>query len=451
MNITRDNIDELNSVLRLKLQKEDYEDKVNNVLKDYRKKARIDGFRPGKVPFGLISKMYRKPVMVEEIHKLISSALSDYLVKENLNILGDPLPHEEERPEIDWDRDTDFEFAFDIGLAPEFDVQFSKKDKIPRYRIKIDNKLRQKYIDGYASRYGSFKPAEKISSDEMIKADIVELNAEGKPAEEGIQVEDASISIDMIKDEKIKKSFIGLRAGDVLAVDLKKALPNVQELSGLLNIDKEKAASLDNEFQLTIKSVSKYEKAEVNQEFWDKLFGKDNVNSKEEFIKRIDEEIESVTGRDSEFKLRKDIKEEMVKKFKKDLPAEFLKRWIRETNKEGVKEKQLEEEFPLFEEDLKWQLIKDKLMRDNNIEVTEQEILDFAKDFARLQFMQYGLGNMPEENIEAYAREIMNKEEERRRLYERKAEDKVISLIRDQVRIDEKEISSEKFDKMLEK
>ncbi len=257
MNITRENIDDLNAVIRIKVEKEDYEERLHNVLGDFRRKARIDGFRPGKVPFGLISKMYRKPALIEEVNKILSESITKYLVDENLNILGEPLPNEKEQGQIDWDNQTEFNFAFDIGLAPELDVNVSAKDKIPFYTIKIDDQIRSKYIENYRSRLGSFIPVDRTEVNALIKADLSQLDNNGNIIEGGIKVDGASISLELIKDEKTRKDLTGKVINDILTIDVKKAFPNNVDLATLLKVDKEKN-ELDGEFQLIIKSISKF-------------------------------------------------------------------------------------------------------------------------------------------------------------------------------------------------
>lgn len=451
MDITKESLDELNAVLKVKVGKDDYEEKVSNVLKDYRKKARIDGFRPGKVPLGLINKMYRKPVLVDEINKLVSESITKYLVDERLNVLGEPLPHGKEKPAIDWDNDTEFEFAFDLGLAPDLELSVSNKDKVPYYHIKIDDDLRNKYIDNYTSRLGSFKTVDEIVENEMIKADIVQLNETGDAKGGGIYVADASISVEMIKDDQSKKQFIGKKVGDAVNADLRKAFPSDAELTTMLKIEKEQVSEVTGDFQITIKSISKYEKAEINQELWDKLYGEGQVKTKEEFIQKIDEEIKLNLERDSEYRFRLDVRDTLIKKFKKDLPKEFLIRWLQEVNEGKFSREEIEKDYDHFEEDLKWQLIKDKLIQESDLKVSDEEVLEVAKEFTRAQFMQYGLSNVPDEQLELYARESLKREKDRKSMYEKKYEDKVVELLKEMVKVDEKEISSEKFDKLFEK
>lgn len=452
MNITRENIDELNAVIRIKVEKEDYEERLHNVLGDFRRKARIDGFRPGKVPFGLISKMYRKPALIEEVNKILSESITKYLIDENLNILGEPLPNEQEQNQIDWDNQTEFNFAFDIGLAPELDINVSEKDKIPFYTIKIDEQIRLKYIENYQSRLGSLMPIEITEENAVIKADLSQLDNNGHIIEDGIKVDGASISLELIKDEKIRKDLTGRIINDTINVNLKKALPNDAELATLLKVDKERIAELEGEFQLIIKSISKFEKAEVNQDFFDKLYGKGNVKSEEEFKQRLDEDIKANLNRESEYKLRLDIRNTYLNKFRKDLPEEFLRRWLLKVNKDKYTEEQINKDFEHFTEDLKWQLIKNKIIKENKIKVSEEEILKYVKDYARIQFAQYyGLTNVSEDDLNKYANELLKKEKEKNQFYEKKYEDKVIEFIRETVKIENKVLTLEKFNKLLEK
>ncbi len=452
MNIKKDSIDELNAVLTIKIEKTDYEERVENILKDYRRKARFDGFRPGKVPQGLVNKMYRKPVLAEEINKILGESLSKYLVEEKLNILGEPLPNLEKPVNIDWDHDSEFEFSFDIGLAPEINIVISEKDKIPYYKIKIDDTERQKQIDRIQSRFGSFKEAQEVTENEMIKADMVETDKKGNPVAEGIVVEDATISLEFVKDEKIKKKFKGCKPGDQIAVDVKKAFENETDLAALLKIDKDRLATINPDFRVTLKSVSRFEKAEVNPELFDKVYGKDAVKTEEEFMARVDEELRSAFERNSDYKFRLDAKDFYLEKFKQELPGEFLKRWLLHTNDGKVTMDQIEKDFDHFKTDLKWQLIKGKMTRDNELKINEEELLAHVSEVIRQQFVQYyGIGEVPAEMLEKYAKESLNREEDRNRYIESLNENKVYEFIQKTVKLDNKEITLEKFNKLFEK
>lgn len=451
MDITEEKVDNLNAILKIQIGKEDYESRVGDVLKDYKKKVRLDGFRPGMVPVGLIKKMYGKSVLIEEINKIVSESISKYLIDKDLKILGEPLPSDKEQKTIDWDNQTDFEFAFDLGLAPEFDMNLSKKDKIPFYEIKIDQKLRDTYIENYTRRYGTFTPVEMAGEKEMLKGSIRQIDAEGNIAENGIYAEDTSFSIEIIKDKKIKDKFVGARIKDVINFDIKKAFTNDQEIASILYINKDDVPALSSDFQFTLNEISRFENAELNQEFFDKAFGKDKVKSVEEFEILVENEIKKNLTQEEEFKFSLDVKEKAINKLEIELPVEFLKKWLFRINEGKVAKEDIDKDFEKFEKDLKWQLIKDKAIKENEIKITEDEALDYAKKVTLMQFQQYGMTNIPDEQLENYARELLKKEEENKRIYEKKYEEKVIEFIKELVKIDLKEVTNDEFDKLFDK
>lgn len=451
MNITKELKDELNAVLKVQISKEDYEPKVHKVLNDYRKKAKIDGFRPGKVPTGMIQKLYGKTVMVEEINKLLSENLMKFIKDEKIHILGDPLPSEDDQKVIDWENQSEFEFVFEVGISPEFNISLNDKEKFVNYSIKPDKKLMQTYSDNYARRYGAFKSFDVIESgNEMLKGSLFELDAEGAKLEGGITVAESTIYLEFMKDEEIKKQFMGAKSGAVISFNLRKAFPNNTELSSILHLKKEEVVDLNSDFQYTILVISKFENAEINQELFDKAFGEGTINTIEEFNAKITEEISLNLSRESEYKFRIDAREQLVKQADFKLPVEFLKRWIFASNEGKFSKEQIEQDFSKFENDLKWQLIQNKLIKDNDLKITDEEILDFARAQTRMQFEQYGLSNVPEEHINNYAAESLKKEEDRRRLFDRKYEDKVLSYISKNVTMETKEVTFEEFDKLFE-
>jgi trigger factor len=396
--------------------------------------------------------MYRKPVLAEEINKILSESLSKYLVDEKLNILGEPLPNADKPVNIDWDHDSEFEFTFDIGLAPDMDISISEKDKLPYYTIRIDEDERLKQIDRVRSRFGTYVDATEITGNDMLKADMVETDKKGNPVENGIHVEDATISLEFVKDEKIKKKFKGCKPGDQLIIEVKKAFENETDLAALLKIEKARLADIHPDFQVTLKTVSRFDKAEVNQDLFDKVYGKDNVKSEEEFKAKVEEELKSAFERNSDYKLRLDAREYYLEKFKKDLPGEFLKRWLMHTNEGKVTQEQIDKDFDHFKTDLKWQLIKGKVTRDNDLKINEEELLAHAKEAIRQQFIQYyGIGEVPGDMLEKYAQESLKREEERNRYMESLNENKVYEFIQKTVKLDTKEITLEKFNKLFEK
>jgi trigger factor len=451
MNITKELKDELNAVLKVQISKDDYEPRIQKVLNDYRKKARIDGFRPGKVPAGLINKMYGKSVMVDEINKMLSESLMKYIEDEKLHILGDPLPSQSEQKPIDWDNDSTLEFAFDLGLSPQFDVKLSKKDKLVSYAIKPDSKLIETYSDNYARRYGSFTVCDCVADGkEMVKGSFIEVNADGTDKADAHAVAESTIYIEFMKDEDIKKQFMGAKSGDSIVLNVRKAYPNDVELASILHVKKEDAANINSEYRITIASISKFDKAPINQELFDKIYGEGVVTSEAEFQAKIEEEIKANLSRESEYKFRIDTKEAMLNKINFALPVDFLKRWLVASNEGKFTAEQVEAEFEKYEREFKWQLIKSKIVKDNNLQVTEEEILDLAKMTTRMQFEQYGLFNVPEEHIVSYAEESLKRSEDRQRMFERKFEDKVLEFAKATMTVDEKEVSAEEFDKLLE-
>jgi len=449
MNITKNDIDKLNATLKLQLSKEDYEDRVSKVLNDYRKKANMPGFRPGKVPPAIINKMYRKAVLADEINKLVSEKLNEYIKTENIHVLGDPLPSETENKTIDWENDTDFEFVFDLGLSPEIDFEISKKDKIPSYEIRIEDSMINNYIKMYERRYGRFIETEVVEENELIKGNIAQTDSNGILLEDGIKSENISLYLELAKDENEKILFKGAKPGDIVKFDIKKAFPNDTEISSLLKIDKDTVAEVEPFFQMTINTISRFEPAALNEELFNKIYGEGVITSEESFRSKIENEINENLKKDTGFKFLFDSKKYFLKKLNLKLPDAFLKRWLKFMNEGKLTVEQIEKEYPHFEDDMKWQLIKNKISKDNNIEVKEEEVLEYAKEVTRTQFQQYGLNNVPVEHIDSYAVNLMKKEDEVRKLIDKLMENKVIGFIRENVNAEVREVSNEEFGKLF--
>lgn len=451
MNITKENIDALNATITVKIEKSDYESTVNEVLKDYRKKANMPGFRPGKVPAGLVKKMYGKAVTADEVNKMLSQNLSRYFVEENLNILGDPLPNEEKQPEIDWNKNEDFEFVFDIAMAPEFEIRLDKRNKLPYYRITVDEDTINKQVEAYTGRFGENVTVEEAGEKDILRGDFIQLDAEGNELNEGIRAEKVIISIDLIRDEAVKNEIIGKKTGDSLVFDPVKAYDNRHEVGHLLNLSHEEAEKVEGNFRFTIAEVLRFKPAEINEELFKKAFGENTeVKTEEEFRNTIKKELEESFLFSSNYKFALDTRETLIEKIEMELPEEFLKRWIRVTNKNLTSE-QIENDFPNFMKDLRWQLIKDRIVKENNIQVSEEEIKAEGKRVAAMQFSQYGMLNVPDEYLENYTSQMIKNEEEKKRLYTKVEENKILEVIKSKVTLDEKETGHEEFNKLLEK
>lgn len=451
MNITRENIDELNGIIRVSIEKADYEAKVEDVLKDYRKKANMPGFRPGKTPMGLVKKMYGKAALIDEVNKILTHELSKYLVEEKLDILGEPLPNEEQQKEIDWDKDADFEFVFDIGFAPEVKISLDKRSKYTQYNVEITDELINEQIKSYTNRFGESKDADEVEDESIVRGRLAQLDADGNEAEEGKQVEMAMLSVDVIKDEAIKKSFVGKKKGDEIVFDIKKAYPNDTEISYLLNIEKDKAASIEGDFKITISEIQKFQEAEINEELFKKVYGEEtDIKDEKAFREQVRKEIEETYKPAVDYKFSLDARDAIVSKSKIDFPVDFLKRWLKATNKE-LTDEQIENDFEHFIDDLKWQVIKENITKENEIKVDESEVTQLAREIAAAQFRQYGMFNVPEEHLDGFAQQMLTKEEDRNRLYNKRVEDKVMDVVKSKVNIEEKTVSKEEFDKMLER
>jgi len=449
MNITRENINDVNAVIKVSIEKTDYEQAVNNSLKEYRQKASIPGFRPGKVPAGLIKKKFGTAILVEEVNKLLSQNLSEYLVNEKLNILGEPLPNEEQQKKIDWDTDENFEFVFDVALAPEVKITLDKSDKFEYHNIIITEEMIDQHADMLASRFGKNVPADEVKENSSVRGDFVQLDENGNELKGGIQPKGAFLAIELIQDEEIKNAFIGRQTGDYLIFDPVKIFENRKDVGYVLNIKYEEAEVLNSDFKYTITEILQYEKAEINDELFKKLYGEETeIKTVEDFRNRVKEEIMSNLKSSSEYKFGTDTREILIEKTALDLPEAFLKRWLIAINKDISKER-IESEFEYFIKDLKWQLIKDSIIKDNELTVLQEEALDFAKQLARAQYNQYGAYNMPDENIDSFANMILEKKEESERIVKKLFEDKVFAVVKEKVEIIEKEVTLDEFNELM--
>lgn len=451
MNITRENIDDLNATLTISVEKADYEATVNDVLKNYRKKANMPGFRPGMVPAGLIKKMYGKAALAEEVNKIISKSLNEYIHAESLNILGEPLPNEEKQTVIDWDNQSDFSFVYDIGMAPAIEVVLGKEVTMPYYRIVANDEMVSKQMDAYAGRMGENKVVDGVEAKDTVRGTFVQIDEAGNELEGGIKAEKVVIAIDIMKDEEIKASFIGKKAGDVVVFDPVKAYDNKHEVGHMLNISHEEAETLSGNFSFTIEEVLRFEKAELTPDLFSKIFGEDSaITTEEEFKAKVKSEIEENFVYSSDYKFSIDSRDALINSIQFDLPKAFLRRWIKLAN-EKMTDEQIDGDFDNFMLDLKWQLIKDRIVKDNELKITEEDVRALAKEMAAMQFHQYGLNNVAEEHLENYANHMLEKEEERRKLVTKKQEDVILATIKNKVTLDMKEITYEEFNKMLEK
>ena len=450
MNVVLKNTDAVNAVVTITVTKDDYAEKVEKKLKEYRKKANIPGFRPGMTPASLVKKMYGKGVLAEEVNHIISDTLYTYIKENNLNILGEPLPNETEQKTVDFDSEEDFEFVFDLAIAPEFEINLSKKDKVAYYNITITDDMIDNQIKSYTSRFGTYEQTEEVAENDVIKGSVLELTKEGKVNETGIKVTDAVLSPVHLKDAKQKKAFVGVKKGDIITFNPQKAMENEAEIASFLKISKDAVKDVTADFSFEIQQITRYKESPVDQSLFDKVFGEGIVNNDKEFRAKIAEGIQESYVSDSDYKFGIDAKDVLVKKLDKVVfPEAFLKRWVLAAN-ENLTAETVEKEFDLMLNDLKWYLIKNQIAKANACKVEKEDIEAFARKMAKIQFAQYGMLNVPEDILANYAQDMLKKEETIKNMVEKVLEEKVLEVVKASVKLDKKAISYEDFNKMFE-
>ena len=449
MNITRENIDNVNAVIKVSIEKPDYEKTVEETLSEYRKKYFFPGFRPGKAPAALVKKRFGKAVLLDEVNKMLSDNLSKFIVDEKLKILGEPLSNQEMQKNIDWDKDDNFEFVFDIALAPEIEVTLGEDDKVDFYTIKVTDEMIDSQVNYIKTQMGTNEKAEEVTETCLVKGNFIELDENGEEKEEGIRPEDVMVAVDRIKDENTKSLFIGKHTGDTIVFDPVKAFENRHEVGHMLKISHEEADNLNSVFKYKLTEILEFKKAELNEELYKKIYGEETeVKSEEDLRKKIKEELEVNLLNSSDRKFATDARNSIIEKVNPELPEAFLKRWLKENNKE-INDDQIENEFEAFLKDLKWQIIKDFFVRENKIKIEDDEALEFAKEVAFAQYSQYGIYNAPDDQIESFAKMILEKPEEKEKLYTKLVEDKVIEIIKNKITLLNKEVTQEEFNELL--
>lgn len=444
MNITQDKIDNLNSVLTVKINPEDYKERVDKAIKTQAKKANLPGFRPGMVPPAHIKKMYGKNILVDEINNILNDTLNNYITENKLEILGQPLPKLDDSKEFNWDFTDEFEFIYELGLAPEFDLEFSSKDKLTYYTVKVDEETLASRITNLRKSYGKMSNPDVSADDDVLYADLKQLAADGSVFEEGISVT-ASVRLDQIEDAKIKKSLIGLKKEDVVTLDIQKAFDsNSSVISKVLNISEEDARELKSKFELIVKNINRLEEGDLNQEFYDKIFGPDVVKTEEEFTEKIREELESMMVQNADQKLQADMLKFGLEKVKLDLPDEFLKRWLKATN-EKLSDEELTEGYEDFARNLRWTLIENKIIKDNKIEIKYEEVFATAKNRLDAQFRMYSPQALTEEQLGQYTAQFLQNKENANRIFEEVKAQHVFDYLKGVINLDKKDIDYNKF------
>ena len=451
MNVSLQNIDKVSALLTVKFEKADYQEKVDKSLKHFRQKAQVPGFRPGMVPMSLVKKMYGKSVLAEEVNKVLSEAVYKYIQDNKVNILGEPLPNEEKQKEIDFDTMEEFEFLFDIALSPEFKVEVDAKDEVDYYTIDVTEEMVNNQVKAYTQRNGKYEKVETFEGNDMMKGLLAELDEEGNTKEGGIQVEAAVMMPSYMKNDEQKAIFANAKVNDVLVFNPYAAWDgNAAELASLLKIEKEAATEMKSNFSYQVEEITRFVEGELNQEIFDQVFGKEVVKSEEEFRTKVKEVVAAQFVADSDYKFLIDVRKMLMEKIGTlEFPDVLLKRIMR-LNNPDKDEKFVEDNYAKSIEELTWHLIKEQLVKANDIKVEQEDIANMAKEATRAQFAQYGMLSVPEEILENYSKEMLKKKESVEGLVNRVVETKLAAALKSQVKLNNKTVSAEEFNKMFE-
>ena len=434
MNVTKNQIDDLNIELTIAISAEDYAEKEKKRLSAYRKNADFKGFRKGMVPASIVKKLYGDQALYEAINSVIGEQLDKFIKDNNLNILGEPLPSESQK-ENEWKSGNDFEFKFDLGLSPAIDIELGKDDKLTRHKIEVSPKAVADTKAEMLRQYGSLQEGEAAGEEDYVIADF----RQGDKASEGAYVAVSKV----VGDAKTK--FVGAKSGDTFDVNVNEAFVNETDRSSMLKVSKDELAALDPVWNVTVVNVKTFVPAEENQETYDKIFGEGVVKTAEEFEAKVTERIQNSYNQESDYKLSQDIQAYLVKKADVKLPEAFLKRWLYENNKEKFTMEQVEKDFDAFLKDFRWQLVRESLMKKFDLKIDDKDMLDAAKGFAAYQYAMYGMPNVPEQLLSEAAVELLKDERRHRNLVESVESEKVISAVKEVITISNRKITEEKF------
>ncbi|MDD4919425.1 MAG: trigger factor [Bacteroidales bacterium] len=430
MNITKKEIDDLSLQVTVLVEESDYSEKVKKALNDVRRKLEIKGFRKGMVPMGIVHKMYYRSTLLEQVNTIMSGALNEYMEKEAIRIIGEPLASEEQT-KTDWEKDVNFTFSFDLMLAPRVEVAINKDLHIPLIKKAIEVKEVDRQIETILEQQGTLAVTDQVGKEDYLKVDL----------RQGEQlINDSYLNLKTISKLKDKKPFIGKAVGEEAEADISVLFPKEADRALLLQVKPEELERFtDQVFIFVIKEIKRFEPAQENQELYDKLFGPGNVTTHESFLEKVREQIDRNNQSESNYRFGQDVKNIMVEKAGLRLPENLLKRWLYEGNDGKFTMEQIEKDFPTFLEDFRWQLVREAIMKEAGLKVEKDDMIQSAVAMARYQFAMYGMNNVPDEHLIKYAESMLANEKEARNLYERAEENKVISYIRENVTVDIKE------------
>jgi len=446
MKLTQSKAKDLMATITVEVAAADYTEKVDKVLKDYRKTADVPGFRKGKTPMGIINKKYRTSVIVEEVNKLLQDELYKHISAEKVRVLGSPMPIDE--TPIDWENNEDFTFQYEVGLAPEFDVKITAKDKLNYYKIKADTKLVDGYCTDIAKRYGKMSNPEVSVEGDLIFCAIAQLDVDGNVMSNGIS-NDATVAMEYIADAKIKEQFVGVKKDDVLKINVMKAFTNHSDLGSMLNVSHDALHNLTSEeFQFTVKNINQLAPAELTSELFDKVYGEGTVKDVKEFKAKVQEEAEGQFVGESDRMLKNDIVTYFIEKLKLKMPDDFLKRWLVQTSEQPITMEMLATEYDMYAKSLQWQLIENKILENYEVKVTQDDVLNQTKKLIGSQMKQYGQPEGDDAQLTDIATNILKNEEERKKIYDQIFDERTLVVYKENFKLTEKNITYDEFVKL---
>ena len=438
MKVEQVKINDLSYELVVSIDKADAQDKKKKALSEYRKKAEIRGFRKGMAPMSLIEKMHGVQALVEGVNQLISEGINNHIAENKLNILGEPLPNEEKQKEINWESDENYEFVFDIALAPKVEFTLSKDDKIVSYNVAVSEEAKKAYKSNMLKQFGKLENTDVIKEEDFIIADL----EQGENKVEGTYVTLRQMA------EEAKGQFLGKKPGDSFEVNVNETFVNETDRAALLKVKKDELATVEPMWKVTVKEVKTFVEAEQTQDLYDRMFGEGVVTDEAGFDAKIEERIAQEYKQEADFRFVLDAREYLLNKTNIELPEEFMKKWLFTINEGKFTMEDIEKDFALFCKDFRWQMISQYIMREQKMEITREEVLAVAKQMAKYQFAMYGLNDVPQEQLDSYAEAILANEKEGRRIVEKTEQDKVIGWVKSVVTLEEKEISIEDLQAM---
>lgn len=437
MNLVRENLENQTALLRVTVGEADYKEQVDKQLKDYKRKANVPGFRPGMVPMGIINKMYRKGLVADNAYRKATDSAFEYIKENNIETVGDLMPSEKQE-ELDFENGTDFEFVFEIGLAPEVELGLSKKNSVTKYVIEPNDDMRKGFRSNYMRRFGKLVDVDEVVDDEALTGTLTQGDT---------TVEDAYVGL-ISMDEEARKPFIGKKVGDTVEVDVNEIYKTPSQRASILGVKEDELEGMDPKYTFTITQIRKFAEPELNEEFFKLAFPAGDVTTAEQFDAKIDEQVRAELAKETDFKFTADLRKYLLEKANLNLPEAFLKNWLYQVNEGKFTMEDIEKEFPQFLDMIRWDLIRRKVMKENNLEITQDDVKAEAKEVAMMQFQYYGMHTVADDMLENFVGSILGNKEEVRKIYDKVGERKVVDAVSEQIKINEKSVTPEEFQKL---